>query len=102
MSICTNGSSGGVLAGKETSEEDDEFLIVKGVKVPRVRGGKRWEEHSKNSQKKIIPLYYKKAFRKHQKHLEKQAVCVFLYRKNLTNHGHSQLQIKCQIMICTN
>ena len=74
MSVCTNSaSSGGVLAGKETSEEDD-FLIVKGVKVPRVRGGKRWEEHSKNSQRKIIALYYKKAFRKHQKHLERRAV----------------------------
>ena len=73
MSICTNGSSGGVMAGKEMSEEDD-FLIVKGVKVPRVRGGKRWEEHSKNSQRKMIALYYKKAFRKHQKRLQKQAV----------------------------
>lgn len=72
MSVCTNAPSvDGVSAEKEKDAEED-FLIVKGVKVPRVRGGKRWEEHSKNSQKKIIALYYKKAFRKHQKQLERQ------------------------------
>ena len=74
MSVWTNtGSSGGVLAGKEKSEEDD-FLIVKGVEVPRMHSGKRWKEHFKNSQRKIITFYHKKALRKHQKNLEKQAV----------------------------
>lgn len=78
MSVCTNASSrDGVIAEEQPSTEKVEdlgkdFLIVKGVKVPRVRGGKRWEEHSKNSQKKIIALYYKKALRKHQKQLERQ------------------------------
>ena len=76
MSVCTNATrSGGVTIDKEKDAEKDvekDFLIVKGVKVPRVRGGKRWEEHSKNSQKKIIALCYKKAFRKRQKQLEAQ------------------------------
>lgn len=73
MSVCTDAtrSGGGVLVDKEKDAEED-FLIVKGVKVPRVRGGKRWEEHSRNSQKKIIALCYKKAFRKRQKQLERQ------------------------------
>ena len=72
MSVCTNVTGrGGVLVGNKKDAEED-FLIVKGVKVPRVRGGKRWEEHSKNSQKKIIALCYKKAFRKRQKQLERQ------------------------------
>lgn len=72
VSLSTNlPSKDGALVDNEKDAEND-FLIVKGVKVPRVRGGKRWEEHSKNSQKKIIALYYKKAFRKHQKQLQKQ------------------------------
>ena len=72
MSVCTNAPGGGVVSTEKEKEKEEDFLIVKGVKVPRVRGGKRWEEHSKNSQKKIIALYYKKAFRKHQKQLERQ------------------------------
>ena len=73
MSVCTKATNGdGVLVGKGKDSED--FIIVKGIKVPRVRGGKRWEEQSKNSQKKIIALYYRKAFRKHQKQLERQEV----------------------------
>ena len=77
MSVCTNATnSAGVSVDKDLKEKDGEedFLIVKGVKVPRVRGGKRWEEHSKNSQKKMIALYYKKALRKRQKQLERQEV----------------------------
>ena len=72
MSVCTKGTNGDeILVEKEKNSEED-YLIVKGVKVPRMRGGKRWEEHSKNSQKKIIALYYRKALRKHQKQLERQ------------------------------
>lgn len=70
MSACTKATSGEASAEEEKDPED--FIIVKGVKVPRVRGGKQWEEQSKNSQKKIIALYYRKAFRKRQKQLERQ------------------------------
>ncbi|XP_065890504.1 tRNA methyltransferase 10 homolog B-like [Dysidea avara] len=55
------------------SVNEDDFITVKGVKVPQVRGGKRWEEQSKNAQKKIIALYRKKALRKHHKLLQRQA-----------------------------
>jgi len=71
MSVSTN-----VPRSDETSvdeqKDSEDYIIVKGVKVPRVRGGRRWEEHSKNSQKKMITLYYKKAFRKHHKQLQKK------------------------------
>jgi len=57
----------------DASVNESDFIIVKGVKVPRVRGGKCWEEQSKNAQKKIIALYQKKAVRKHHKLLQRQA-----------------------------
>jgi len=61
----------------DASITKDDFIIVKGVQVPRVRGGKCWEQQSKNAQKKIIALYQKKAVRKHHNQLQRRAALKF-------------------------
>lgn len=68
--LCSMASS--VSSTTSLSDGGNDYITVKGVKVPRVRGGKCWEEQSKNAQKKIIALYQKKALRKHHKLLRRQ------------------------------